>query len=279
MGVALAAGGCGEPWRLGSPPPGPGAGAPIGATGGAGASRNARRGGPADPDVVVVHLQFEVMRAVMPVTTTRHSTKIWNHVDELQLDPRRCALLARNGLRIGVADEDAWPAIDAILKAHEARSQSKQHAVQHDSPLTLDVGEVRDGETIFSYDADGHLKGHTFGPGRKYIHIACAVSPENPQQIALKVLPEVHVESLEKHWDQVGGGIQERTRYQGRVFSELTAALTATSGQILVIGPSTEAELPCLVGSRFLEDDTGGLRSETIIFARPRLYRTGTTEP
>jgi hypothetical protein len=233
---------------------------------------------PAD-SIVVVNLQFDVMRVEMPVGATRHSTKIWNHVDELQLEPRRCAMLARNGLRVGVAEGHSWPAIQALLNAHDAKSSRKQHVVRSGSPLTLDVGEVYDGESVFSYDANGRLQGHTFGPGRKYIHIDYAIAPEDPRRVALKVVPEVHVESLDKHWDQVGGGIQERMRYEGKLFTELTATVDLSPGQFLVIGPSPEANLSFLLGSRFLERETGGARRETLIFATPQLYRSGVSEP
>ena len=228
----------------------------------------------ADDELIVVQLHFDVMHVELPIDPVRHSAKIWNHVDELQVDPQQCALLRRNGLRVGVAAADAWPAIQAVLDAHHARSTRRQHAVQSGYPLTLDVGGVEGGETIFSYDGRGNLAGTTFGGGRKYIHVDYAVSADGSGRITLKVLPEVHAESARKHWENAGGVIQEQASYEGRVYRELAASVCLLPGRFLVIGPSPQAEIGYLLGSRFLEREVGGTRYETLLFATPQLFRT-----
>ncbi|UCG17766.1 MAG: hypothetical protein JSV19_06990 [Phycisphaerales bacterium] len=231
--------------------------------------------GSAGDELIVVQLHFDVMRVELPIDPVRHSAKIWNHVDELQVDPQQCALLGRNGLRIGVASADAWPAIEAVLDAHHARSTRRQHAVQSGYPLTLDVGGVEGGETIFSYDGQGNLAGTTFGGGRKYIHVDYAVSADNSGRITLKVLPEVHAESTRKRWETAGGVFQEQASYEGRVYRELAASVRLSPGRFLVIGPSPQADIGYLLGSRFLEREAGGTRYETLLFATPQLFRTG----
>lgn len=228
--------------------------------------------------VVLVELHFDVLRVELPRGSIRHSTKIWNHVDELHVDPRLSPLLARNGLRIGVAEADAWPAIQAVLDANGARSTRRQHAVHSGYPLTLDVGDVHDGETFFHYDADGQLHGNAYGPGEKYVLLDYAVNPEHPAEVTLRITPEIHCESQDKSWTQEGGVYQEKPRYEGRMFSEFTTTVSLKPGQLLVIGPSEQAKLDFLLGSRFLEHDEGGVRYETLLFARPQPFRTNLVE-
>jgi hypothetical protein len=228
--------------------------------------------------VVLVELHFDVLRVELPRGTIRHSTKIWNHVDELNVDPRLSPLLARNGLRIGVAEADAWPAIQAVLDANQARASRRQQAVQSGYPLVLNVGDVHDGETFFFYDADGQLHGSAFPPGEKYVLVDYAVDPQRPAKVTLRITPEIHCESQDKRWTQEGGVYQEKPRYQGRMFSELTAMVSLEPGQFLVIGPSELADLDFLLGSRFLEHDQGGVRYETLLFARPQPFRTDLAE-
>ena len=233
----------------------------------------------ASDGVIVVQLHFDVMRAELPIESVRQSTKVWNHVDELQIDPRQCAQLARNGLRIGVADADDWPAIQTILQVNQARCTRLQQAVQSGYPLTLDVGEVQDGETIFSYDAQGRLEGATFGPGRKYLHIDYVVAADETRRVSLKVTPEVHVETPDRRWTSVDGEIQEQPQYEGRVYSELAVTMHLLPGQFLVIGPGPQADVAHLLGSKFLEQRSGGVRSETLYLATPQLFRSETAEP
>ena len=65
---------------------------------------------------MVVELHFDVMRVDLPYDSDRHSSKLWNHVDEVCVEPGQSVLLGRNGIRIGVAPADVIgrPAVDFI---------------------------------------------------------------------------------------------------------------------------------------------------------------------
>ena len=81
-------------------------------------------------EVQVVELVFDVVRAEMRLGGIRHSRKVWNHVDELRVAPELAARLARNGLRVGAASADAWPAVRARPESAEARGSRQQLAAQ-----------------------------------------------------------------------------------------------------------------------------------------------------
>ncbi len=116
---------------------------------------------------IVVRLHFGVLRIELPENDIRHSLKIWNHVDENIGDPGLTAILARNGLRIGVADQDAWPALKAIFEENGGRSLSREHTAQSGLPLLVDLGEVKDGDTYFLHSRGGKLSGGSFNAGVK----------------------------------------------------------------------------------------------------------------
>ncbi len=227
---------------------------------------------------MVVELHFDVMRVDLPYDSDRHSSKLWNHVDELCVEPGQSVLLGRNGIRIGVAPADAWPAIHAVLEGHGARATRRQHAVPPGYPLILDIGDVQEGETIFSYDRQGGLKGRTFGAGHKYIQLDYLVEADDPPRVLLRVFPEVSVQSPDRRWQTQDGEYVERPVYEGCAYSELSATLTLTPGRILVIGPGPQAEMPHLLGNRFFERVEAGVRYETLYFATPQLFRSETTE-
>ena len=68
----------------------------------------------------MIRLAFDIMRVDMPCLDGCDSRKVWNHVGELRMDTQTLSRLARNGLRVGVAIPDSWPAIETIMEATDA---------------------------------------------------------------------------------------------------------------------------------------------------------------
>ncbi len=224
-------------------------------------------------NAVRLQMTFDVLRVDLPVRDIRHSLKVWNHVDETQADPRLTALLARNGLRMGTATAEAWPALCVLFKANGAKTLHARHVVQSGAPLSVRLGEVEGGETIFGFERGGHLWGRTFERGTKFLHVDYALDPADPTHTVLKVTPEVRSFSAGKHWQNIAGHIREAPRYEGRSFSELSAEFSVGPDEFLVIGPSETAQLASLVGSRFLTSVQNNVTYETVIRLTPRPLR------
>lgn len=222
---------------------------------------------------VTLQITFEVLRVDVPVLGMRHALKVWNHVDETQSDPRLTALLARNGLRVGTASADAWPALRVLFDTNQAKSLLAKHVVQSGSPLSMRLGEMAEGEVVFSYRRDGRLVGQTFPGGTKFLHIDYALDPEDPTRTLIKATPEVRRFSEEKHWQTIDGRVQDVPRYEGRVFEDLSAELAVAPGQFLVIGPSESAANRSLIGGQFLTTDENNVTYETVICVTPHAVR------
>ncbi len=276
LATAILAQGCSGltfwPWKLQSDPPDPPQpalmdGHPIIST----SARPSELSG--GEDAVRLQMVFEVLRVDIPVLGIRHSLKIWNHVDESQSDPGTTALLARNGLRIGTASADAWPALRTLFETNHARSLHTRHAVQGVGPLSLRLGELGAGEPLFEYQRDGRLVGQTFDGGTKFLHIDYMLDPADPACTIVKVTLELRKFSTTRHWRNVDGVLREVPDYEGKLFSQLSAEVSLGQGESLVIGPSETATMGSLVASRFLTFEENNVTYETVICLTPQVVR------
>ena len=229
---------------------------------------------PADGDaIVVVQMQFDVLRVELPADPTHHSDKTWNHVEELRGDPAQTALLRRNGLRMGTAAADAWPALRGIFDASGATAIRATHLVRQGQPLTLDLGPIENEEAVFLITDDHRLIGTTFDRGNKYLHLDYAVSADSPGGTTIQMTPEIHRLSLLKRWRNIGGDLRQAPDYEGKVYGQLSHTVEVPSGAFLVIGPDTGA-VPLSVGRRFLTRTRQGQKHETILCITPQPFRS-----
>lgn len=230
---------------------------------------------PADRDrVIVVRMQFDVLRVELPADKTHHSDKTWNYVDELRGDPTRTALLGRNGFRMGAASADSWPALRAMFEACQARVLRTTHVAQRGLPLTLTLDEIDDEEPIFLLTADDHVVGRTLNGGQKYLHLDYALDVDGERTVTIQVTPEVHLLGPSKFQHYQEGTVGQARPYEGLVFDELAHTLTLAAGEFLVIGPDTGSSASLTVGRRFLTRKHEGRTYETVLCITPQPFRT-----
>ena len=222
----------------------------------------------------VVGLAFQVYRLDLPIVgDSRHSLKLWNHVDELRADPESVALRSRSGLRIGAFSQSAWPAIRAILDTAKARVHREQVTAPSGLPLTLEMGLIDGGESIFSYTSGGRLVGKTFEAGKKLILVDYAVYSAMGGRIDLQVSFEVRHDRGVSTWERQDGVLRQVPAFDSHVFSDVTAVMALNPGESLLIGPSAEARNGSLLGSRFLGYSRGGRRFEKLIIVTPTFFQ------
>jgi hypothetical protein len=230
------------------------------------------------PDnVKFVQLVFDVVRVDLPVESVRHSRKIWNHVDEMRVGPEVAARLARNGIRCGVAGTAALPAITTILEAARAKSYPSRVAAQSGVPVTLLVGELREPESIFTFNRLNGLVGKTIPAGHKVIVLDYAPRPEfggfTDLVLAFQVRHDRGTMTLQREEDV----LYHVPAVDRHAFPDLDVQVSVRPSEMLVIGPSEKAEMPYLIGSRFFaREDPGGILNETILFITPRIDPGGT---
>lgn len=220
-----------------------------------------------------VHLQFDVSRIELPAGSIRHSAKVWNHVDEMQVDPVLSARLSRNGLRIGVARASAWPALRAIFTEENARIARIQRVAQPGAPLWLGLDRITNDEPIFYYGTDGRLAGKTFDGGTKCLRIDYEMIAATDLQVVLSVTPEIQDEESTVQWRRSSEGYYLSSENKRYVFNELRSTWTLGPGDFLVIGPDARTPAGQLIGSRLLTRRTGGEELDMILCITPVPFR------
>lgn len=220
----------------------------------------------------IVDIAFNVMNAEFPPSSAGDARKIWNHVDELRLKPELVRLLARNGLRLGVASTASWSAIQTILDSSDAKITSDQMFPQRGSALPIHAGVVEEGTSIFCYQADGRLVGKSFPGGEKLIIVDYAVRPELDGSTDIGVSYEINRDSGEMVWQQVDGAMRQVPDLDRHRFADLSSLLTLQSGEFLVLGPRDENKNNNLVGTQFLSP-AGGAGYVRLTFLAPVPYQ------
>lgn len=269
-GAVLAAGGCG-PWsaRFGAAPA-----EPQEPTGGRRSLLADSADDHASDSIVIVQMQFDVLRVELPADQTHHSRKAWNYVNELHGDPTQAALLRRNGFRMGTAAADAWPALRAMFEACEARVLRVPHVVQRGLPLTLQLEAVEEDQPVFLLTADNRIVGRTLQRGEKYLHLDYALEVDGARTVTIQVTPEIRLPDLEEFGRDEQGHVRRSRQYDGLAFRELTHTLKLAAGEFLVIGPDTDSGAGLTVGRHFLTREHEGRMYETILCITPQPFRT-----
>lgn len=230
----------------------------------------------APPTVHVVELVFEILRADLPIAGIRHSPKIWNHVDETRVEASQMAELARNGLRVGAAPPESWPAIRAILAACGAEVRKDQSPVQRGFPLVVSLGPLDPGDTIFAYRHDNRLAGKTFPGGDKLLQIDYLYRPELAGFFEVSASFEIRQDRGTMTWERVEGIIQQVPAYDRHVFDDLAARVVLHPGGCLVVGPGAGAQNEYSIGGRFFMGHRDGKEYETLLFLTPLPYQVQT---
>ncbi len=228
---------------------------------------------PGGDELIVIQMQFDVLRVELPAQDVQHSEKVWNYTNELCGDPVQAAMLRRNGFRVGAATADTWAALRAMFEACGATATRASHIVQHSAPLTLDLGPIEHAESFFLFTPDNQLIGQTFDRGNKYIHLDYAVPPEAGGAIMVQITPEVHRLSQQKRWRREGDEIREVHDYEGKVYHLLSHMVNIPPGQFLIIGPDTSGASALSVGHRFLRRKHMGKQFETVLCITPQPFR------
>ena len=222
----------------------------------------------------VVDLSFDVIRAELPFKQHRDSLKIWNHVDELRVEAGRGERLVRNGLRIGAASSDTWPAILTVLEAAGARFRREELFPQRGLALVIAMETITSPEPIFSYTAQGVLAGKTFPAGEKVINVDYAYHPRLGGVTETQLSFEIRLDHGAMTWERQDGILRQVPDHDRHVFDDLTVTVTLNPGEYLVIGSHADAGSAVLVGHRFMTGQRAGERYETLLFITPHVYQT-----
>lgn len=230
---------------------------------------------PAADAIVVVHMQFDVLRVSVPADTPSEQwDRIWRYVDELRIDPATTAYLARNGFRVGIGRRSDWQGLRATLEEVGARSERVRRTVRSGFPLTLDLGPIENDQSVFAFQPNGRLAGRTFEGGVRYLHIDYRVDSMQKTRTALRITPEIFVQSSRRRWQTVDGELRHRRTYEGQVYHDLAVELATGPGEFLVVGPARNDDNRFVLGAVMFREDNAEQAWDTIVLITPQPYRS-----
>ncbi|GJM26039.1 MAG: hypothetical protein DHS20C16_24540 [Phycisphaerae bacterium] len=232
-----------------------------------------RSAGSAGQHVGSIHMQFDVHRVELPIEEERRSLDLWKHLNESLGDPQLTALLARNGLRAGKGDRDAWPAMKSIIEDAGGRMGTYRHVLDNGLSLLVNLDRTEGGESYFLHERGGSLKGGSLPEGTKRILIDYAAQDGDATRVILKVRPELEEARTRSRWVEQDGNVANVQDHDGITFDELAVMIKLAPGEFAVLGSSEQADSGYLIGSRWLSSTLGMKNHETVLFIRPQLVR------
>jgi hypothetical protein len=174
---------------------------------------------------------------------------------------------------MGIANRDAWPALEAIFTQNDARSTSAAHTALDGRPLIIPAGEVAEGDTYFLHRRGGKLTGGTFNAGQQQWLVEYALDENDPSQVVLRITPRVQETAAKTKYVARDGEVVAVRDHEGVTFHDLTATFTVRPGQFVVIGASKQADRGYLPGSLWLSSQLAMQQLETVLCIEPQLVR------
>ncbi|NOX59227.1 MAG: hypothetical protein GXP29_10265 [Planctomycetes bacterium] len=220
-----------------------------------------------------VRMQFDVYRVELPIESGRQSLDLWKHLDESLGDPQLTALLARNGLRIGKGDRDAWPAMRVMIERAGGRMGTYRHVVDNGLSLLVGLDQTAGGESYFVHGRGGSLRGGTFQAGTKRFLIDYETREDDSGGVLLKITPELWESRTRTRYVESEGNVRTVEDHGGIVFEALAALVSLNAGEFVMIGSSAQADSGYLIGSYWLTSMLSMKQHETVLFIRPQLVR------
>lgn len=218
--------------------------------------------------VAVVGLTFDVMNVEMPAAGAESSARLWKHIDESNADPSLPALLARNGVRIGVADENNWPALRSMFEQGGARTSRDQFSAQPGYPALINVGPLESGGMYFLHRRGGKVEGGTFDEGDRVVRLDYEIPPDDPSLVLVRVTLEARC-GADRRFVRQGGEVRELAVRDGESFGEMACSVRLTRGQYLVLGSAENANTGFRIGSWWFRAQRGKSKFESLLCIRP----------
>lgn len=229
------------------------------------------------PSLFVTTFTFDVLRIRALQGTFSDSGKIWNHLETDFLPADTTKLLHRNGLRVARAGTESWPPIRAILETG-ARTETAQSRLimSNGLPLLLELDQQPRDQILFLYRRDGSLAGAPWRWSTNVLRIEYGLAPASPDSVLLEVAPELRLDSPAaqaprgaEHWNPT------LAVDRSRVITDLAFRVELAPGQFVAVGPSSSTlQLPYVMGSLLLCDETAGEKFESMYIITPTMSRT-----
>ena len=217
-------------------------------------------------------VQFRLLSIEAPAGSFSKSEELWKHVDEESVQAGRSGLLARNGLRVGLASAKAWDDLEGVFKRLSGRAVGQASATTLPGrPAAIPVKRHQPPQTIFVFYPDGSLSGADYPPGDDLLAVNCTLSQSDPSLVYLTVLPQVRSSEVRTTIVNRPEGPGYESLQELFSFDALQFQVEIRSQDILLIGPSADVRRGDSLAARFLVAEKAGMRYETVLVVIPQV--------
>ncbi len=231
--------------------------------------------GPIDPKQFKLVVTIRLATIEVPIGTASGSEEIWSYLDEEPISTARSVNLGRNGVRVGLGRDGAWPDLARVFKRMTGRvpTQSVMAAMPND-PLQIVLRQRQPEATIFTFRDDRTLRGRDYPVGDYLLTVACTLDEDDLSKVMFTAVPQVR--STAKSPKFVMSAIGPRLVNQPETYSfeDLTFLLMVPPKGFLIIGPGANARNASTVGHHFLTLKREGVEFETLLVLMPEVLVT-----
>ena len=226
-----------------------------------------------DPQNFMLLIRFQLTSIQLPIGAVSNSEELWSYLDEEPVGAQVGVALARNGIRIGLASEQAWPDIAKLLTRLTGKPLARRHLqTPVNAPVPVVLKQGLPAQTIFMFRGDRTLIGNDYPPGDNVLMMTARLNYDDPSSVHL--LGAAVVRSTRRRQRYVEGPagfvrVSERDHYplEGASFR-----LRVPAGGFIIVGPGRDVRRPNSPGRRFLIHTHKGLDFETILVIAPKVF-------
>lgn len=219
-------------------------------------------------------VQMRIGAVETPVGAATGSEELWTYLNEEMIRPVHAAALGRNGFRVGIGREDAWPDVARILRRLTGSTVELRSAVAlPGDPMAVDLKRDQPAATIFTFYDDRTLRGSDYPAGDYVLAALCTVDESDPSHLLLTGTPQVRVERQRTRVLRDGGGFRLGSRPRYVSLDPLTFRVPVKPGDFVVIGPGAAAKREVSPGHHFLTRTRDGVEFETVLVLMPQAVR------
>ena len=214
--------------------------------------------------------QLDIYHIVVPMGAVSRSDEFWKRVDEQTVDIATYDLLLKNGMRVGVANNNEWSYFKAIIDQHPTKSRQCSAAGSEAGAVEMILKEKVAFENIFYLSDTNQVFGRTYEHCENALGISYQPAPRKPGTVRISVCPLVR--SLRKRFEVTIRGEEREIQYVApENLYDLNLITDVPLDGFLVIAPSDHARIPSSLGSTFLVGGNVAERFEQVLLLVPRM--------
>lgn len=212
----------------------------------------------------------------LPAGTLTNSEAVWGKLDHKPWPADVRALLALNGIRVGMLKSSAWPELAKTLEQLKGiRLKSARLPVYPASPAQVFLQRNDHHQTVFAHRLDETVYGMDYPPGDAMLAVHCLVDPATPARMSMTVMPQVRASRQKMRYTKTDGRYNFIKVPILHNFTELAWQISVTMGDVIVLGPGRGARRSSAVGRLFFLRDVDGATFETVVFLAPDVTMVG----